>query len=99
LSALALALVLAFSVLLNLRSFYRSSSSAIWDGSARSIVDTFPPRAVASPGLDHLVVVPGHAIWVGMSAEEAEDEDAWLLLSMQKGRGSPSLLRAHIARG
>ena len=101
LGALLLALLLAFSVLLNLRSFYRfsSSSSAIWDGSARSIVDTFPHRAVASQGLDHLVVVPGHAIWIGTRAEEAENEDAWLLLSIQKGRGSPSLLRAHIARG
>jgi hypothetical protein len=102
LSALVLVLVLVLSVLFNLRSFYRSSSSsssAIWDGSARSIVDTFPSRAVASPALDHLVVVPGHAIWVGTRAEEAEDEDAWLLLSIQKGRGSPSLLRAHIARG
>jgi hypothetical protein len=99
LSALILAAFLAFSVLLNLRSFYRSSSSFIWDGGARSIVDTFPPRHAASAALDHLIIVPGHAIWVGTSEEDAEDEDAWLLLSIQKGRGTPSLLRSHIARG
>lgn len=49
--------------------------------------------------LDHLIVVPGHAIWIGASAEDAEEEDAWLLGEYQKGRGSPSLYRAHIARG
>ena len=41
-------------------------------------MDTFPSRpAAASPRLDHLVIVAGHAV------PDAEDEDAWLLGSWQ----------------
>ncbi len=107
LSALLLALLLAFSILFNLRTLLNSpSSSSLWDGSTafsrlrfRSIVDTLPPRPAASQSLDHLVVVVGHGIWIGARAEDAEDDDAWVLSSWQRGRGRPSLFRAHIARG
>ncbi len=107
LSALLLALLLAFSILFNLRTLLNSSSSSsLWDGSTafsrlrfRSIVDTLPPRPAASQSLDHLVVVAGHRIWIGARAEDAEDDDAWVLSSWQRGRGRPSLFRAHIARG
>lgn len=97
LSALFLALLLAFSILLNLRSL--NGSVAAPPLHFRSIADTFPKRPAALSVLDHLVVVPGHAIWIGTSAEDAEEDDAWLLGEYQKGRGSPSLYRAHIARG
>jgi hypothetical protein len=96
LSALVLALLLFLSILLNLRSRYRTVVSPLLH--FRSIVDTFPKRPTASSVLDHLVIVPGHAIWIGAGAEDAEEEDAWLLYPFQKGRGSPSLYRAHIAR-
>ena len=94
--AVLLFTLLAFSVLLNLRSLYYGS---IRDASLpRSIVETLPSRSSAK-GLDHLVIVPGHGIWTGAHPEDAENEDAWILASYQKGRGRPSIFRAHIARG
>ncbi|KAH9016943.1 hypothetical protein EDB85DRAFT_2122389, partial [Lactarius pseudohatsudake] len=48
-------------------------------------------------GLDHLVIVPGHCIWTGAHAEDAENEDSWLLASYQRGCGHPSIFRAHIS--
>ena len=63
------------------------------------IVDTLPARSAASSDLDHLIVVPGHSIWVGVRAEDAEVEVGWLLGNYQKGRASPPLFCAHIARG
>ena len=99
-NALLLAALLTLSVLLNLRFLYCSLTR---DGSAvtpllHSIVDTLPARPAASPYLDHLVVVPGHSIWVGVRPEDAEVEDGWLLGGYQMGRRSPSLFYAHIAR-
>jgi hypothetical protein len=103
-----LSTVLALSVLLNLRFLYYSYSardvstvgaSATPTLPLRSIVDTLPARSAALPDLDHLIVVPGHSIWVGVRAEDAEVENGWLLGDYQKGRASPSLFRAHIARG
>jgi hypothetical protein len=83
LSAFILALLLAFSILLDLRSCHGSVAALLIY--FRSIVGTLPKRPVASSDLDHLVIVPGHAIWIGVSAEDAEKEDAWLLYPSQKG--------------
>ena len=48
------------TILLNLRSLYPSVTAPLLH--FRSIVDTLPKRLAASSVLDHLVVVPGHAI-------------------------------------
>ena len=101
LGALILSSLLALSLLLNLRLFYLDDSPTIHNPTQllRSIVETLPERRPSASGLDHLVIVPGHAIWVGAHEDEAEMEDSWLLASYQKGRRRPSVFRAHISRG
>jgi hypothetical protein len=108
LGALLLSSLLTFSLLLNFRLFlYRDSYSSptVQNAAAapllRSIVDALPERRLSSsaPGLDHLVIVPGHAIWIGARGEDAEVEDSWLLASYQKGRRRPTVFRSHISRG
>ncbi|KAH9014924.1 hypothetical protein EDB85DRAFT_1876171, partial [Lactarius pseudohatsudake] len=48
-------------------------------------------------GLDHLVIIPGHCIWTGAHAKDAENEDSWLLASYQRMRASVHILRAHLS--
>ncbi len=95
-SAVVLLALLTLSILLNFRSLVTSPTKDA--ALPRSIVETLPVKSPAS-GLDHLVIVPGHAIWIGAHPEDAENEDSWLLASYQRGRKRPSIFRAHIARG
>ena len=101
LGVLLLSTLLTFSLFLNLRSFYLDSPTTIQNAAPllRSIVETLPERRPYAPGLDHLVIVPGHAIWIGARGEDAEVEDSWLLASYQKGRRRPAIFRSHISRG
>ena len=102
LSALLLSSLLAFSLLLNLRSFYLDSPTNNNNAPLplRSIVEALPERRPsAGLGLDHLVIVPGHAIWIGAREADAGVEDSWLLASYQKGRRRPTVFREHISRG
>ncbi|WVQ84027.1 hypothetical protein IAT38_006172 [Cryptococcus sp. DSM 104549] len=48
--------------------------------------------------LDHLVMVPGHAIWLGHDASMAGEDDDWVLEPMQRG-GSVKTYVKHIERG
>jgi hypothetical protein len=48
--------------------------------------------------LDHMIMVPGHAIWIGNDPGRAGDDDQWILENMQKG-GSVRTYRKHIERG
>ena len=99
LGALLLSALCAFSLLLNLRSFYLDDSATKNAPLLRSIVEALPVRPSAASGLDHLVIVPGHGIWIGAEAEDAEAEDSWLLALYQKGRRRPSVFREHISIG
>ena len=102
LGALLISSLLTFSLLLNFRSLYLGDSPTTQNAAPllRSIVEALPERRPsASSGLDHLVIVPGHAIWIGARGEDAEVEDSWLLASYQKGRRRPTVFRSHISRG
>ncbi len=100
LGALLLSSLLTFSILLNFR-FFNLDSPTIQNAPPllRSIVEAVPERRPSASGLDHLVIVPGHAIWIGSRDEDADVEDSWLLASYQKGRRRPTIFRAHISRG
>lgn len=50
-------------------------------------------RRMAS--VNHLVVVPGHAVWTGHDATEAHHDDQWVLETMQRG-GSVNTYIQHI---
>ncbi|KAF9268771.1 hypothetical protein L218DRAFT_917815 [Marasmius fiardii PR-910] len=50
-------------------------------------------------GLDHLIMVPGHAIWTGSKVEDRLNEDFWTLESYQKQGGRPEAFFKHISKG
>lgn len=93
-----LALLTTCSLLLNLSFFFsassdHASSSSYGIGSINATLE----RSPVLNGLDHLIVVPGHAIWHGSSAEEALDERAWVLESYQRGGGRVETFFKHIS--
>lgn len=102
-----LSLVLSVSLLLNLRT-YRATHVLGSDGIGVSLWSAqagTPPsiertinRDPRFQELDHLIMVPGHAIWVGNDVEAIEDDDQWVLQSMQKGGSVKSYIR-HIEKG
>lgn len=49
--------------------------------------------------LNHLVVVPAHAVWEGRTYEERLDEEKWTLESYQTGGGRLSTFVRHIEEG
>lgn len=48
--------------------------------------------------LDHLIVVACHAIWTGSNASKAEEDEDWVLETMQRG-GSVKTFVKHIEEG
>ena len=48
--------------------------------------------------LNHLILVPGHAVWKGRSGNEAHQDDNWVLESVQRG-GSVQTFIKHIMKG
>jgi hypothetical protein len=48
--------------------------------------------------LEHLVIVPGHAVWRGRTKEEAVEDQNWVLEEMQRG-GSVQTFIKHIMKG
>ncbi|WVR04413.1 hypothetical protein IAU60_001415 [Kwoniella sp. DSM 27419] len=78
-----------------------------WEGSATSEqVDSGIPLSIETTierdprygELDHLIMVPGHAIWLGHDAASARENDDWILEPMQKG-GSVRTYIKHIEKG
>ncbi|KAI0633746.1 hypothetical protein C8Q77DRAFT_1157910 [Trametes polyzona] len=103
LGLLLLAAFAATSFLVNL-AWYLSSghdSAARWHALEGPYS---PPRAVwdtlkrdrTLEELDHLIVVPGHAIWKGSSLEERFEEDRWVLEPYQRGGGRIEAFFKHI---
>ena len=95
LGVLLLASCFAISLLLNLRywTFHHSLFPDPYSAKLQlATVDRPPTRN----NLDHLIVVPCHAIWRG-SNSWSRDED-WILESYQQGTGRVHALYEHIAR-
>lgn len=49
--------------------------------------------------LDHLVVVPGHAVWKGVDPEKRAQDSEWILEPYQKGSGRTQVFWEHILTG
>ncbi|KAH7888318.1 hypothetical protein F5I97DRAFT_1803768 [Phlebopus sp. FC_14] len=91
------------SFLYNLAFIFSSPSYTIHDTHFGDV----PPASIlatierdeALTNLSHLIIVPGHAIWSGVTSEQAFDEDFWTLEDYQKGGGRISAFVDHIKQG
>jgi hypothetical protein len=98
----------AVSLLLNIRHWfsYENDSAAVsrlsFPGRTLlppSIATTLAQRRARLRSLDHLVLVPGHGVWIGSRPEDVLDERTWLLADFQRNRGRPATLLEHIRHG
>ncbi|KAM5533031.1 hypothetical protein V8D89_013299 [Ganoderma adspersum] len=101
-----LAAFAALSFLLNVFHYFTDpSGSSSHDGGIHIL--TAAPRGIWETlqrdrtlrEIDHLIMVPGHAIWTGRSVDERMDEGAWVLESYQRGGGRIAAFFRHIAGG
>lgn len=101
---LGLLLLVSFSTLSFLFNlgYYLSSNSVVYSTpqaiSPHSILATLE-RDKIFHALDHLVIVPGHAVWKGSHPERGLEEDNWILEPYQKGGGRVEAFYNHIQRG
>jgi len=49
--------------------------------------------------LDHLIIVPGHAIWKGVDPDKRTQDSEWVLEPYQMGAGNTQVFWEHIAVG
>ena len=49
--------------------------------------------------LDHLIIVPGHAIWKGFDPDKRTQDSEWILEPYQKGSGKTHVFWESIAAG
>lgn len=83
--------LLAVSLFLNLALYLRTY---VIDPLPRLLADITSRKT-----LSHLIIVPGHAIWLGTDPNQRLSEDQWLLEPYQKGKGRLAAFFAHISRG
>ncbi|CDO77709.1 hypothetical protein BN946_scf184969.g60 [Trametes cinnabarina] len=100
---LLLAAFAAVSFLVNLTWYLSTPEGTEGD----HVGSHFPPRALwdtiiresALEDIDHLIMVPGHAIWKGTNLEARFDEDYWVLEPYQRGGGRVAAFIKHIVAG
>ncbi|KAI5117191.1 hypothetical protein M0805_004961 [Coniferiporia weirii] len=72
-------------------------------GTPKSIEDTIG-RSVGLQKLEHLIVVPGHGVWLGSDVRETLDEYSWAMQNYHNGGGGGAQTRieafvGHIRKG
>ncbi|KAJ4483677.1 hypothetical protein J3R30DRAFT_3836699 [Lentinula aciculospora] len=80
-----------FSLMLNVNVWIDTTP-----GLPKSILSTLSGDTTAE-NIDHLIVVPGHAIWNGASAENRLNESLWTLEPYQRNSGRIQAFYQHIA--
>lgn len=85
----------SLSFLYNLSFIFSSTSAVFSDVYPSSILATIE-RNETLKGLDHLIIVPGHAIWAGSRPEHALNEEYWTLEDYQKDNGHVLAITDHI---
>jgi len=100
LAVLLLASFVVMSMVTNLSFYYstRPSTSLESPPPPSSILATLS-REKAVQNLNHLIIVPGHAIWKGTNPDLRLNEDQWVLEPYQKGRGCVAAVFSHISSG
>ncbi|CCM05685.1 uncharacterized protein FIBRA_07916 [Fibroporia radiculosa] len=102
LGLLLLAALTAFSLLLNFKHYF--FTNAISPGlhphyiRPSGILATLQ-RDASLANIDHLIIVPGHAIWRGIDPARRLEDDEWILEPYQRGGGRTSAFFGHIASG
>lgn len=99
--------ITALSLLLNLVHYLDSSSSDKYFTTSTFRHQLFDEndnsqnviRESWTQSLDHLVIVPGHAIWKGADPEQRTQDSEWILKPYQKGTGKTQVFWEHIAVG
>lgn len=93
--------LLILSLLFNLRLWL--GDEVFRTGSKEVVLAPMSIRAtLGTPrsALKHLIIVPGHALWIGEKASEADtNEGDWLLEPFQSGDGSIATYISHITKG
>ena len=104
--------ITALSVFINLTAYLTPNPTTLdidstWkEISTKSQIDTGIPLSIETTierdtrftELNHLVMVPGHAIWIGSDIARVEEDGEWILENMQKG-GSVKTYLEHIKKG
>ncbi|KAI6026389.1 hypothetical protein PISMIDRAFT_674176 [Pisolithus microcarpus 441] len=102
LGVLLLAAFASLSLLHNLSFIFSTAPASFSDVheeySPSSILTTIE-RNETLKGLDHLIIVPGHAIWVGSRPDHVLDEEYWTLEDYQKADGQVLAITDHIKHG
>ncbi len=93
----------ALSFLFNLGYYFSYGAGSyslphLHDSSPEAILSTIE-RSKTLSSINHLVIVPGHAIWKGTHPERGLDEDNWILEPYQRGGGRVAAFYGHIVRG
>lgn len=103
LAVLLLATLCCVSFFYNLAFIFSSptypyTSGIVGYGQPGSILATIR-RDETLERLSHLIVVPGHAIWLGSKPDEVLDEELWTLEDYQRGGGRVAAFVDHIKQG
>jgi hypothetical protein len=98
LAVVLLCAVCAASLLSNLYLYATSWPKLPQISSAAAVFSTVH-RPHKHSRLNHLIVVPCHAIWRGVDAASRLDEDDWVLEPYQKGSKRIAAFYDHIAQG
>ncbi|KAF5345270.1 hypothetical protein D9758_008499 [Tetrapyrgos nigripes] len=86
-----LAFAFSISIFINLKHLLTSQSSPL----PQSILSTISRE---NTHLDHLIVVPCHAVWLGGASEDRNLERLWLLEPYQQGSGRLKAFFQHILK-
>lgn len=99
LAVVLLASLCALSLLFNLRAWYFTTAVPVAGTySASGLLATIPGRH-SLHDVNHLIMVPGHAIWTGSNAQSRLNEEEWILEPYQRGGERVAALFAHISSG
>ncbi|KAF8637975.1 hypothetical protein AX16_010607 [Volvariella volvacea WC 439] len=98
LGVLLLASLSAVSLLFNLYAYSSSCATDQFELVGSELFATIP-RDGGLRHLNHLIMVPGHAIWIGTDPERRLDEDDWILEPYQRGGNRVAAFYAHIEQG
>ncbi|KZT72146.1 hypothetical protein DAEQUDRAFT_749578 [Daedalea quercina L-15889] len=94
--------VAVLSLLFNLSYHLSSPTNSTYQSLHRplpfDILSTIQRHDVLST-IDHLIMVPGHAIWKGTDVRRRLDEEEWILEPYQRGGGRVDAFYRHIAAG